>query len=122
MAFLDSIEYEIKDQIYAPELQFGDAMKRELGMTDAQVYRLLKAVAKAGFVIAPREPANSMIGAYITAVGPMSKHPATVMRHVSKCRKRWKAMALAGTKVVFAAFLKQRGYWHKPESVRFPEK
>ena len=70
--------------------------------------RIVKALAKAGFVVAPMEPTNSMFAAYVEALGAPSRRHTTVIQNLGKARKRWRAMATAGLAVVFSNFYDDR--------------
>lgn len=62
---------------------------------------IVRALAKAGYVVAPMEPTNSMFAAYLEALNmPPTRHE-TAIRSIGKARKRWKAMAQAGLAVTF---------------------
>lgn len=40
-----------------------------------------------------------MLGAYVSALGAPSKHYSVVIHNIGKARRRWAAMAAAGTKL-----------------------
>lgn len=63
---------------------------------------VLTALIKAGFIVAPLEPTNSMFEAYMTAMKPHARTRRTIICNIGKARLRWKAMANAGMKVAFS--------------------
>ncbi len=58
---------------------------------------VMSALVKGGYFIAPRNPTNHMLEAYIRSYGPLPTNPATMLTAVGKARKRWQAMGSAGT-------------------------
>lgn len=79
-----------------------DVFAKATGIEYGVVRIGLVALAKAGYVIAPLEPTNSMFSAYMTALRPTAKNPDTIIRNIGKARHRWRAMAAAGMKVSFS--------------------
>ena len=73
-----------------------------IGIELDEARAIVRALAKAGFVVAPMEPTNSMFGAYMEALRMPPKRFETVIRNVGKARLRWKAMAKAGIAVAFS--------------------
>ena len=71
-------------------------------VTRDEARMVLKTLAQNGFFVAPLEPTNSMFEAYIGALNAPSKVHKTIIAHIGKARKRWKAMANAGLKVAFS--------------------
>jgi hypothetical protein len=62
----------------------------------------LRALISAGYVVAPREPTDGMLAAYIEALGQPTRNHETCIRNIGKARKRWQAMACAGTCVALS--------------------
>lgn len=73
-----------------------------LGLKTTDARRLLKKLAKAGWVVVPREPTNAMLFAYISAYGRPPTKASTVIHGIGKARKRWKAMAGAGMRLAMS--------------------
>ena len=73
-----------------------------IGIEIEEARVIVRALAKAGFVVAPMEPTNSMFVAYMEALAMPSKRHETIIQNVGKARKRWKAMAQAGLAVTFS--------------------
>jgi hypothetical protein len=69
------------------------------GVDHARAHEMLAQLVKAGFAIAPREPSDGMLGAYIAALGQPSRHYHVIIHNIGKARRRWAAMAAAGTKL-----------------------
>lgn len=79
-----------------------DVFARATGVDHKLVRSGLIALARAGFVVAPREPTNSMFDAYLRALRTLPTNPSTVVRNIGKARLRWKAMAEAGMKIALS--------------------
>lgn len=73
-----------------------------LGLTFDQAIAGLRALSKEGYAIAPRIPTNSMLAAYCYAYGSPPQRVEGVMVQLGKARKRWRAMAAAGTRVALS--------------------
>lgn len=86
-----------------------------IGVEIEDARQVVRALAKAGFVIAPMEPTNSMFGAYMDALKSPPVRYETVIANVGKARKRWKAMAQAGVAVVFSDAMLEAEYSSKPQ-------
>jgi len=65
------------------------------GLTYDQAENALRALAEAGYGVAPREPTNGMLAAYIEATAP-PKHHEAVITAIGKARARWSAMLEQG--------------------------
>lgn len=76
-----------------------------IGIEIEEARLIVRALAKAGFVVAPLEPTNSMFSAYMDALNSPPTRHETVIRNVGKARKRWKAMAQAGVAVAFSELM-----------------
>jgi protein-disulfide isomerase-like protein with CxxC motif len=72
------------------------------GLTDEQARLALKTIIGAGYFVAPREPTNSMLLAYLHSYGQVATNPATTVTSLAKARQRWKAMGEAGTHVAMS--------------------
>lgn len=72
------------------------------GITTDTARDIFRALVKAGFIVAPLEPTNSMFDAYIGALQQPAVNYKSVVANVGKARKRWKAMATAGMAVAFS--------------------
>ena len=77
-------------------------------ISEGHAYKILIGLAKAGFVVAPLEPTNSMFDAYMLALNMPAKTRKTIIANIGKARQRWKAMAKAGMKVAFSKQAKSR--------------
>jgi hypothetical protein len=73
-----------------------------IGIELHEAREIVRALAKAGFIVAPMEPTNSMFGAYMEALNRPATSHETIIRNVGKARLRWKAMAKAGLAVAFS--------------------
>jgi hypothetical protein len=62
----------------------------------------LRELISAGYVIAPREPTNSMLVAYFESYGKVATNPNTFVVGIGKARRRWAAMGKAGTAVALS--------------------
>ena len=71
-------------------------------VTPDQAREIFKALVKAGFIVAPLEPVNVMFDAYMTALQSPPQTRESMLQNVGKARRRWKAMATVGMKVVFS--------------------
>lgn len=72
------------------------------GLSDEQSQAIMLALVRAGFAVVPREPTNSMFDAYIAALQKPSRFHKTIIQHIGKARKRWKAMVDVGQQVAFS--------------------
>ena len=73
-----------------------------IGIEIDEARAIVRALAKAGYIVAPMEPTNAMFAAYVEALGAPSKKYDTVIQNIGKARKRWKAMAHVGMIVAFS--------------------
>jgi hypothetical protein len=73
-----------------------------IGCDQKVANKALLALVKAGYVIAPREPTNAMFEAYLSSYGACASTPNSIVIAIGKARKRWKAMALSGTRMVLS--------------------
>lgn len=74
-----------------------DIMAAHLEIAPEAARDALKAIITAGWVIAPREPSNAMLVAYMAAYGQTATTLETIVRNVGKAKKRWQAMGESGT-------------------------
>jgi hypothetical protein len=74
-----------------------DVLKAALCIDGYSARKALSALVKAGYFIAPRDPTNAMLDAYIGAYGLIPRHPRTIIIGIGKARKRWAAMGQKGT-------------------------
>jgi hypothetical protein len=89
-----------RHSIYPGARSAIDVLAEEIGCDRQRAREVLQGLVNAGFVIAPREPSNPMLDAYMRALGTRpSRHRSVIMNNIGKARKRWQAMALAGTRV-----------------------
>lgn len=72
-------------------------LARELNIPHENARAALLAIVKGGYWIAPREPTNAMLVAYITSYGDLPTNPQTMITAAGKARARWKAMGESGT-------------------------
>lgn len=84
------------------------------GVTVDQARAVLVALVEAGYGIAPRQPTNGMLAAYIEATTP-PKHHEAVITAIGKARVRWTAMLAQGT----AMALSFRHVRREPEPCEF---
>ena len=85
----------------APECA-SDVVARTIDITPRQARKALVALVRAGYVIAPREPSNAMLDAYIRSYGAVSMRPSGIITGIGKARKRWSAMATQGVKIALS--------------------
>ncbi len=71
-------------------------MAETLNISVQDARKALQALAKAGYYVAPQEPTNAMLEAYMRSFGHLPKNPQTYLNNVSKARKRWRAMGAKG--------------------------
>jgi hypothetical protein len=79
------------------------------GVDHDRAHEMLVGLVKAGFVIAPREPSDGMLGAYVAALGKPSKHFSVIIHNLGKARRRWAAMAGVGTRMALSRHGEQTG-------------
>jgi hypothetical protein len=70
-------------------------LAKALGITPDKAQDGLVALVEGGFGIAPRNPTNGMLVAYLEALTPPSGHEQVVTA-IGKARVRWKAMLTQG--------------------------
>lgn len=70
--------------------------------TEEQARAGILALVRAGYVIAPREPTNGMIFAYLETYTQPTQ-PESVIQGAAKARRRWKAMAESGCRMALSA-------------------
>ena len=83
-------------------------MAEKLGVEPEAVREAIIELAKAGYVIAPREPTNAMLVAYLESYGHTAKSVDGVITAVGKARQRWKAMAESGMRAALRPFGKDK--------------
>jgi len=71
-------------------------LAKSLGITVDEAAEAMVALAEAGYGIAPRNPTNGMLVAYLEALTPPSGHEQVVTA-IGKARVRWQAMLEQGT-------------------------
>lgn len=79
-----------------------DVISEKVNCTIPQAQEILRALIDEGYFIAPRNPTNAMLEAYITSYGPMPKNPKTVITAIGKAKKRWHAMGSKGTSLAMS--------------------
>lgn len=67
-------------------------LARELGVTEEQVRSAYVSLIKAGYAIAPIEPTNAMMLAYVNSYGQVPSSPEAAITTFTKARRRWQAM------------------------------
>lgn len=91
------------EPIYDPPEPATTVVARAGGLSADAARDVLKALAKAGYFVAPRDPINSMLDAYLNAYGRVPTTTSSVIVGIGKARKRWKAMGEVGTRMALAA-------------------
>lgn len=79
-----------------------DVLREAANLTQHDARAALRALVKAGYVVAPREPTNSMLDAYMHALRSQPSTTRSCILNVAKARKRWLAMGGAGTQVAMS--------------------
>ncbi len=86
------------NQLYAsPEQSAIDVLVQETGCTTEAALETLRALVRGGWVIAPREPSNAMLEAYMASYGQKPTQTSSTITALGKARRRWLAMASTGT-------------------------
>lgn len=81
----------------------------EIGIDEKMARAALHAMVKAGYYIAPRNPSNAMLVAYMEAMAPhVTKNIRTMMVNVGKAKLRWKAMGESGTRLALSPKIEDR--------------
>ena len=83
-----------------------DIFVEKLGADKEAVREAIIELARAGYVIAPREPTNAMLVAYLESYGHTATSVGGVITAVGKARQRWKAMADSGMRAALRSFRK----------------
>ncbi len=81
-----------------------DIMAEKLGVEPEAMRDAVIEIAKAGYVIAPREPTNAMLVAYLESYGQTASNVDSVIIALGKARLRWKAMADSGMRASLRSF------------------
>jgi hypothetical protein len=71
-------------------------LARALGITVDEAAQAIVALVEGGYGIAPRNPTNGMLVAYLEALTPPTGHEQVVTA-LGKARVRWQAMLAQGT-------------------------
>ncbi len=71
-------------------------LARALGISDDEAGLAIAALIEGGYGVAPRNPTNGMLAAYLEALTPPTGHEQ-VITAISKARLRWQAMLSQGT-------------------------
>jgi hypothetical protein len=79
----------------------AEVLSQALGITTTAARGGIQALLRAGWVVAPREPTNSMLAASVNATA-VSANPLKVVNAIAKARLRWKAMANEGSKAAMS--------------------
>lgn len=82
--------------VYEKPLPARLLLARALGISVDEAGLALSALIEGGYGIAPRNPTNGMLAAYIEATAPARNHEA-IITAISKARIRWQAMLEQGT-------------------------
>ena len=72
------------------------AIARALGVSTDEAGLVISALIEAGYGVAPRQPTNGMLVAYMEATTPPKGHESVVTA-IGKARVRWQAMLEQGT-------------------------
>lgn len=95
-------------QIYENAASAVEILMVELGISQDAAKGALVALFKANIIVAPLEPTNSMLSAYLEAVRPPPRTRHSILSGVAKARRRWRAMGIAGNKVAVSASAGER--------------
>lgn len=83
----------------------------EVGLDHEKAVEALRALIKGGWAVCPIEPTNSMILAYMKALGTPPKRRETILFNTKKCKKRWQAMVQEGLNFAFSTKeIKNKGW------------
>jgi len=90
------------DSVYPAPKPAAGVVADVLGISQEQAVSVLRALVRAGYVVAPRVPTDPMLSAYMACLNSPPSNHRTVLTNITKARKRWAAMGLAGTKVALS--------------------
>jgi hypothetical protein len=76
-------------------------LARAMGISTDEAGDALTALIQGGYGIAPRNPTNGMLIAYMEALTPPSNHESVVTA-IGKARVRWQAMLAQGTEMAMS--------------------
>lgn len=96
-------------EVYGTPPCATDILAAALGIDHDAARTGLIALIKSGFFIGPREPTNSMLVAYMEAIYPAPSTPSSSAQAVGNARRRWRAMAIAGTAIAMSKANSERG-------------
>lgn len=77
----------------------AEVLADAIGITPAEARLGFIALFRAGYCVAPQEPTNAMLDAYLGAIPPKPERTEKVIAAIGKARRRWRAMALEGNKI-----------------------
>lgn len=95
-------KFDFHEILEQPRSLIDAILDTDLIQTEEGVKRLLRTIIESGYFIVPQEPTNVMFEAYMTALNSPPSNRENVLINLGKARKRFKAMALAGTKIALS--------------------
>jgi hypothetical protein len=87
--------------VYEKPLAARLILARAMGISTDEAGDALTALIQGGYGIAPRNPTNGMLIAYMEALTPPSSHESVVTA-IGKARVRWQAMLAQGTEMAMS--------------------
>jgi hypothetical protein len=91
-------------------------LARALGISDDEAGLALVALVEGGYGVAPRNPTNGMLAAYLEALTPPTGHEA-VITAIGKARARWQAMLEQGTGMALSRKFLAKGDSAGPQDI-----
>lgn len=82
--------------VYEKPLPARLVIAQALNISTDEAAKVLSALIKGGYGVAPRNPTNGMLAAYMEATTPPRGHEP-VITAIGKARARWQAMLEQGT-------------------------
>lgn len=98
----DRAEFVRSAQIYGELTERPIAIiAHQMQCDENQAKKLLEVLAEKGYGLAPLEPTNHMLIAYLESYGDVPITIRSMIVGIGKARKRWKAMMAVGMRVSF---------------------
>lgn len=82
--------------VYEKPRPARELIAKALSISTDKAGLVISALIEGGYGIAPRNPTNGMLAAYLEALTPPTRHEA-VITAIGKARLRWQAMLEQGT-------------------------
>jgi hypothetical protein len=101
--------------VYEPPEPALKVLMKEMSVSAHGAKRALRALVKAGYIVAPMKPTNAMLDAYLCSYGQPPSTTHSVIIGVGKARIRWEAMATVGLKMAMC-------HTCVPEELKYLEK